>query len=132
MTACTAAPGDAPLRTPVACDGETAVDTRLHFGLSRADGAVVTAADWSGFVDRVVAPAFSSGFTILTADGYWRDPETGRAVREASRVVVRIHPGDDASEHAIENIIAAYKRALEPQSVQIGRASCRERVCQYV
>lgn len=113
-TACaTTAPGCAP--------GErAAMDERLYFGTQRPGGQV-SEAEWAGFVDDTIAPAFPAGFTTWPAQGAWRG-EDGRTVREASHVLAVVHPADAAAEAAIAAIIAAYQARFDQEAVLRVRA----------
>jgi hypothetical protein len=44
----------------------------LFFGRAVPGRADVTAAEWTDFVDRTLAPHFPDGFTVFDAEGRWR------------------------------------------------------------
>ncbi len=62
-------------------------------GLARMEGVQlffggsVGAADWADFAAGTLTPAYPDGFTTYEAAGQWRDPASGRLVREGTRVV---------------------------------------------
>jgi Protein of unknown function (DUF3574) len=110
----------------VACATNESPMTRdtLYFGRNRADGGRVDDAQWQRFVDDVVTPQFPNGFTVLSANGQWRNAD-GRIEREASMVLVVLHAGDDASQRAIAAVIDEYKRRFAQEAVLRERsASC--------
>lgn len=96
------------------------VDERLYFGTQRPDGEV-SEAEWTDFVEHVIAAGFPGGFSVWPAQGRWRG-EDGKIVREASYVLSVAHRDDRASETAIAAIIAAYKTRFEQESVLRVRA----------
>lgn len=96
--------------------GETAVvSDALYFGTARREGAV-TPQQWSSFVADQIAPRFPAGFTSWEAAGQWQGP-SGRVDREASHIVLVVHPEDEASERAIAMIMRAYRTSFEQDAV---------------
>jgi hypothetical protein len=93
-----------------------AVATQLFFGLSRPDGSLVSEAAWQSFLADVATPLFPAGFTILVAQGQWRQDGTAAIIREPSRVLIIVH-GDPADENRIMALIASYKTRFAQQSV---------------
>lgn len=93
-----------------------AITTELFFGLSRPDGTLVGDNEWSIFLANVVTPLFPDGFTVLPAEGQWREPRTGRLAHEPSKVLVIVHThfGDDQS---IAALVTAYKQTFLQNSV---------------
>ena len=89
---------------------------RLYFGRSLPGGGSVSEQDWSTFLAEVVTPRFPSGLTVLRADGQWRDA-TGSIVREQSFVLELVHPDDAATERAVREIAADYKRRFAQEAV---------------
>src|SRR5262249_34434642 len=93
--------------------GETLTRSELFFGRSRPDGRTVTDAEWAAFVDEEVTPRFPDGLTILDAIGQYRD-RSGRILREATKVLLIVHPTDERSRAALEEM-----RAL-PEALRAG------------
>ncbi len=93
-----------------------AVATQLFFGLSRPDGSLVSEAAWESFLADVATPLFPAGFTILVAQGQWRQDGTATIIREPSRVLIIVH-GDPADEDRIAVLIASYRTRFAQQSV---------------
>src|SRR3546814_13620209 len=85
-----------------------------------------------GKVERI-APAAGNEFSIIKPDN-----ATGNFVKVPQRITVRIAPDPDDPLYArlrpgmsVEARVDT-RGGPEPRALQIGRASCRERVCQYV
>lgn len=96
-----------------------AVETTLYFGLDLPEGGRVSEEQWAGFLAEVVTPRFPDGFTVLDAYGQWRDPEIADApvIREATRVVVIVHPQTQATHDAIDEIKSLYRTSFGQKSV---------------
>jgi hypothetical protein len=92
----------------------------LYFGreiLGRATG--VSDAEWASFAERVLAREFADGFSAFDAEGSWRDPASGRLVRERTKVVrIALPAGADAAPKA-RGAIDAYKAEFNQTSVGI-------------
>jgi hypothetical protein len=119
MAGCAAAPP--PLCTAQEALAGCAIATQLFFGLSRPDGGTVSEAEWQAFLADTVTPRFPAGFTILAAEGQWRDEDQwrdGKAAmqRESSRILLVVHPAG-ADEPALAALIDAYKTRFRQQSV---------------
>jgi Protein of unknown function (DUF3574) len=91
------------------------VQDSLYFGTARPTG-VVTPEEWAEFLQGTVTPRFPQGLTVWLASGQWRGAD-GAVVREASHVLVLIHPYDVASENAVLEIMAAYKAHFQQEAV---------------
>lgn len=102
-----------------ATGSQPVVQERLYFGTQRPAG-VVSGAEWSAFVDEVVAAAFPDGFTAWDAAGGWRGAD-GRPLREASHVVEIVHPAGTATDTAIAKVIADYKTRFDQEAVMQAR-----------
>ena len=89
------------------------VDT-LYFGTMKADGSVVSDAQWQQFVTDVIAPRLE-GFTTWDADGLYRTQ--ARTVQRERTHIVQIVHADGRHERDIAEIIAAYKSAFAQESV---------------
>lgn len=109
------APGVASGRPSCRADETAVVSDTLYFGSARREGAV-TARQWDSFVADQIAPRFPAGFTSWEAAGQWQGP-SGRVDREASHVVLVVHPEDEASERAITTIMRAYRTSFEQDAV---------------
>jgi hypothetical protein len=89
------------------------VDT-LYFGTAKADGGVVSDAQWQRFVTDVIAPRLE-GFTTWDAEGLYRT-NAGAVERERTHIVQIVH-ADGKHERDVAEIIAAYKKAFAQESV---------------
>ena len=109
LTACAA-----PERAPCASGEPRASDT-LYFGTARP-GGVVTREDWDRFLREVVTPRFPRGFTQWDAAGQWRSAD-GSIAREASHVLLVVHPADPQAEANLRAIAAEYKSRFHQEAV---------------
>ena len=89
--------------------------TELYFGRNISGGGEVSDADWRRFLDEVVTPRFSKGFTVLDGEGQYRMSD-GAIARERSKVLVVIAEGGDAGLLLAE-VAAEYKRRFRQESV---------------
>ena len=89
----------------------------LLFGRDVGGRLGVSEPAWRRFVAREITPRFPDGLTVTDALGQWRDPDSGRIVREPSKRVEIVLPGhaDDATR--LDAIVAAYKRQFHQRSV---------------
>lgn len=89
----------------------------LYFGRAVAGRAPVDEAEWLDFLAGSVTPLFPEGYTSWDADGGWRDPRTGRGVREPSKVLVlAVTPASDVPAR-LESVITAWRARFAQQSV---------------
>ncbi|HEY4249704.1 MAG TPA: DUF3574 domain-containing protein [Roseomonas sp.] len=86
-------------------------------------GGNVSEADWQRFLTQTLTPAFPDGLTVAWARGQWRNPEGGRLVREATRVLT-VLAGDDARAR-FAPVEAAYRERFRQRSVLV----TTQRVC---
>ena len=85
----------------------------------------VNEAEWARFVDSEIVSRFPKGLTVLNAAGEWRDASTNRIVREPSKVVQIVLPGQVEDIARLNEIVAAYKRRFKQHSViVIVRPAC--------
>jgi hypothetical protein len=92
--------------------GETWKRTELYFGDTRPDGSVITPAEFEGFLDRQVTPAFPDGLTWLPAHGQWMGG------KEDSYLLIVLYPF--TNRHAnkdIEEIRTDYRAEFHQESV---------------
>ena len=95
------------------------VETTLYFGLDLPGGEVVSEEDRKGFLADVVTPRFPDGVTVIDAYGQWRDPSVADApvVREATKVLVIVHPATVETSAAVAEIKSLYKARFDQKSV---------------
>ena len=91
----------------------------LTFGRDIGRHVGVGEAAWRDFLDHEVTPRFPDGLTVVSALGQWRDRATGEIVREPSKLVMIVLPGNPDDQARLEAIAAAYKRQFRQQSVGI-------------
>jgi hypothetical protein len=97
----------------------------LLFGRDIGNRLGVSEAEWAHFVAREMTPRFPDGLTIMDAIGQWRDRDSGRIVRERSKHVEIVLPGNDDDQARLGAIVGAYKRLFRQQSVGlIVRPAC--------
>jgi len=92
------------------------ISDRLYFGRNIPSGGTVSDQAWASFLAEVVTPRFPAGLSVLSADGQWRGAD-GRIDHEKSFVLELLHPGDTASEQAVREIAAEYKRRFSQEAV---------------
>ncbi len=89
----------------------------LMFGRNVGDHLHVSEAAWSRFLAREITPRFPEGLTVLDAAGHWRDPISGRVVREPSKMVIIVTAENAPVRDRITAIVAAYKQRFRQRSV---------------
>ena len=89
---------------------------RLYFGRDIHGSGQVSEAQWAAFLAEVVTTRFPAGLTVWRSEGQWRD-KTGMIVHEPGFVLELLDPGDAASDRAVTEIIAEYKRRFEQEAV---------------
>ncbi|KIQ34460.1 lipoprotein [Variovorax paradoxus] len=94
----------------------------LFFGRAIPAGGQVSDAQWAGFLDATVTPAFPQGLTVLDAVGQWRGA-SGGVVREPLKLVVLLHPRTAKDDAAIANIIDTYRKNFGQEAVLQERQS---------
>jgi hypothetical protein len=97
----------------------------LMFGRNIGSRLGVSEADWSRFVDREIISRFPNGLIVFNAAGQWRDEASNKIVREPSKLVQIVLPGQAEDIARLNEIVAAYKRRFKQQSVGlIVRPAC--------
>ena len=99
---------------------QLAIQDSLYFGTGKPNG-VVTAEEWSDFLQTEVTPRFPQGLTVQEASGQWRGAD-GAIVREATHVLQLVHPDDASSNKRVAEIIASYKAKFQQEAVLRVRA----------
>ena len=97
----------------------------LMFGRNIGSRLGVSEADWSRFVDREIISRFPNGLIVFNAAGQWRDEASNKIVREPSKLVQIVLPGQAEDIARLNEIVAAYKGRFKQQSVgMIVRPAC--------
>ena len=89
----------------------------LLFGRDIGGRFGVSEPAWRRFLAREITPRFPDGLTVTDAQGQWRDPASGRIVREPSKRVEIVLPGNANDAARLDAIMAAYKRQFHQRSV---------------
>jgi hypothetical protein len=89
------------------------------FGRNIGRRFAVSEADWRQFVDREIISRFPSGLTMFNAFGEWRDGASNKIMREPSKVVQIVLPGEADDTARLDEIVAAYKQRFKQQSVVV-------------
>src|SRR5262245_66577542 len=66
----------------------------LSFGRRIVGHIAVSETQWLQFIDNEITPRFPEGLTVFDAAGQWRDPATKKIVREFSKIVLIVLPGN--------------------------------------
>ena len=95
----------------------------LMFGRNIGGRIGVSEGDFGRFVDREIMSRFPNGLTVFNAAGQWR--EQARIVREPSKVLQIVLPGQVGDIARLNEIVEAYKTRFKQQSViMIVRPAC--------
>ena len=113
-------PAFGPAAAALACEVYSAapmIEAQLFFGRNVGADVGVSDRDWADFLDGEVTPRFPNGLTVIDASGHWRDSETGRLIREPSKVLTLLAEGGPATLSLIREIVDSYKERFHQQSV---------------
>jgi hypothetical protein len=106
---------------PLECRGAQKLSqvVELIFGRNIGSRTGVSEREWSRFVDREIAPRFPDGLTILNGSGQWREPGSGKIIREPNKIVQIALPGQAEDFARLDEIAEAYKRRFKQHSVGV-------------
>ena len=97
----------------------------LMFGRNIGSRIGVREGDFGRFVDREIMSRFPNGLTVFNAAGQWREKASDKIVREPSKIVQIVLPGQVDDIARLNEIVEAYKRRFKQQSVvMIVRPAC--------
>ena len=97
----------------------------LMFGRNIGSRIGVREDDFGRFVDREIMSRFPNGLTVFNAAGQWREKASDKIVREPSKIVQIVLPGQVDDIARLNQIVEAYKRRFKQQSVvMIVRPAC--------
>ncbi len=82
--------------------------TELYLGQNLGGTRSIAPDKWDSFLDRVVTPKFRKGLTVIQAYGQMQH-ESGSIEKQTTLVLQIVHPADEASEAAIQEIIKAFR-----------------------
>ena len=91
----------------------------LYFGRAIAGRLPVSDAEWGGFVRSDLAPRFPDGFTVTEATGQWRNPATGLAEHEQTKVVQAVLKPDSTIAQRVGMVSDAYRRLFHQDAVGV-------------
>ena len=91
----------------------------LLFGRKVGDRVAVSESAFARFLDREITPRFPDGLNVYDTMGLWRDPTTNRTIREPSKMVHIVLPGNAEDMERLNEIVAAYKSQFRQQGVGI-------------
>ena len=91
----------------------------LLFGRDIGRRLGVSEGAFAHFVARELTPRFPDGLTITDATGQWRDPAGGVPVREPTKRVEIVLPGNADDQAKLDAVVTAYKRVFRQHSVVI-------------
>jgi Protein of unknown function (DUF3574) len=91
----------------------------LLFGRDIGRRLGVSESAFAHFVARELTPRFPDGLTITDATGQWRDPAGGAPVREPTKRVEIVLPGNADDQAKLDAVVTAYKRVFRQHSVVI-------------
>ena len=109
------------LAQPAACSAPLKPQqvAELLLGRKIGDRLGVSETQFLNFLDREITPRFPDGLTVYDARGQYRDSERNRIVREPSKVVMIVLPGNPEDMARLNEIADAYKKRFRQQSVGI-------------
>jgi hypothetical protein len=97
----------------------------LMFGRNIGNRLGVSEGQWVRFVDREIVTRFPGGLTVYNAAGQWKDRASSKIVREPSKVVQIVLPGEEEDIARLNEIVEAYKTRFKQNSViMIVRPAC--------
>ena len=116
---CTVAAAAAAQSPAPACGGtqQRRDVAELLFGRDIGERLGVSETAWRRFVAREITPRFPDGLTVTEAIGQWRAPDSDRLVREPSKRVEIVLPGNADDAARLDAIVSAYKRQFHQHSV---------------
>jgi hypothetical protein len=91
----------------------------LIFGRSIVGRVGVSEEQWTLFVDNEITPRFPDGLTVFEAAGQWWDKTNRKIIREPSKIVLIVLPGNPEDLARLNEIAEAYKRSFGQQSVGV-------------
>jgi len=91
----------------------------LLFGRDIGRRFGVGEAAWARFLTRELTPRFPDGLTVSEAIGQWRDPVSGKTVREPTKRVEIVLPGRDDDDARLDAVVQSYKREFHQRSIGV-------------
>ncbi len=91
----------------------------LFFGRNIAEDGMVSEAQWSKFAATTLKATFPDGFTVIDGAGSWRDPDTGEAAREPSKIVIVALADSAALASGLQTAMSAYRAEFHQKAVGV-------------
>jgi Protein of unknown function (DUF3574) len=108
-------PANAASPCPAGLEPRSQVE--LYFGRNIGEVLGVSEEAWAKFLDEEITPRFTEGLSVIDIKGQWKDPASGRIVREPGKMLVLIVAADDGIRARIAEIIALYKARHSQKSI---------------
>ncbi|MGH7061969.1 MAG: DUF3574 domain-containing protein [Stellaceae bacterium] len=130
LAGCAGCAASSTVPAPYACllPGEQRMlVAELFFGRNIEGRAPLSDAEWAEFAAQTVTPSFPDGFTVLDGEGQWRNPRTGRIIRDPTKILLVAAKRTPDLAHRLSGVIDAYKARFHQQSVGlITRDTCAD------
>jgi hypothetical protein len=91
----------------------------LIFGRRIGGRIAVTETQFVVFVGDEITTRFPDGLTVFNASGTWRDKTSNKVMHEPSKIVLIVLPGNADDLARLNQIVEAYKRRFQQQSVGV-------------
>jgi hypothetical protein len=91
--------------------------SRIYLGAAKPGGGWVGRDEFQAFLESIVTRAFPNGFTLLNAQGVWKDTDNGALVHETTRIIEAAHDYGDLE--TVKTVAQAYKDLFEQQAVMV-------------
>ena len=113
-----------PSMLPCSSGEQTVMLDTLYFGTAKP-GGLVTAEEWTAFLEETVVQDFREGLTFWTVAGRWENA-AGLVLGEASYLLQLAHDGSPGKDRALQRIVQRYKRKFQQEAVmRIRSQACR-------
>jgi len=99
------------------CSTSRMMETDLYFAQTRADGSLITEAEWNSFRENQIAKVFKNGCTVIKASGNWLNPDTHKLITEPSHVVICYYKRSAQMSQQIDSLRYWYKVMFNQQSI---------------
>mgnify|MGYP006290470817 CR=1 FL=1 len=95
----------------------SAVESRLYFGLSSADGTGVSEQAFADFLAREITPRFPDGLTLISVYGQSAGATPPAVLQERTKLLIVVHPDTEDANDAMRIIKELYVRRFGQTSV---------------
>jgi hypothetical protein len=89
----------------------------LFLGTAVPGRGPVSTQEWEDFAATAVTPRFPDGYTALDGEGQWRDPQSGRILREGTKILLLGAADTPATLRGLEEVSAEWRRRFDQLSV---------------